>query len=99
MKTVPSKGRKAVGKFNVEFEIANNGDLEMVHRGLLPPDQVRRQTVTGVVDPGAALLVLPQSVVKSLGLRLKGKTRVRYADHRSSQRSEAEAAHVHLLVR
>ncbi len=99
MKTVPSKGRKAVGKFNVEFEIANNGDLEMVHRGLLPADQVRRQAVTGVVDPGAAMLVLPQSVVKSLGLRLKGKTRVRYSDHRSSERWEAEGAHVQLLGR
>jgi hypothetical protein len=89
VKTVAPQGRKAVGKFNVEFEIANNGDLEMVHRGLLPEDQVRRQTVKGVVDPGAAMLVLPQSVVKSLGLRLKGKTRVRYADHRSSERWEA----------
>src|SRR5260370_6386566 len=92
MKTVPSKGRKAVGKFNVEFEIANNGDLEMVHRRLLPADQVRRQAVTVVVDPGAAMLVLPPSVVKSLGLRLKGNTRVRYSDHRSIHHWSAERA-------
>ena len=39
----------------------------------MPLDKVRRQTIAGVVDPGAAMLVLPQSVVKRLGLRLKGK--------------------------
>jgi predicted aspartyl protease len=71
----------------------------MAQRGLLPTDKVRRQTITGVVDPGAAMLVLPQSVVKHLGLRLKGKTRVRYADHRSTERWEAEGAQVELLGR
>jgi len=38
-------------------------------------------------------------VVKHLGLRLKGKTRVRYADHRAAERWEAEGAHVQLLGR
>jgi predicted aspartyl protease len=99
MKTVASRGKKAVGKFNIEFEVANFVDLGMVHRGLLAPDKVRRQTVTGVVDPGAAMLVLPQTVVKKLGLRLKGKTRVRFADLRSHERWEAEGAHVELLGR
>jgi predicted aspartyl protease len=88
-----------VGKFSVEFQVTNYGDLEMVHRGLLDADKVRRETVEGVVDPGAAMLVLPQSVVKNLGLRLKGKTRVRYADQRSADRWEAEGAHLELLGR
>jgi len=99
MKTLAPGEKKAVGKFNVEFDVANYGDMEMAHRGLLPPEKVRRQTVTGVVDPGAAMLVLPQAVVKKLGLRLKGKTRVRYADLRSQERWEAEGAHVELLGR
>jgi predicted aspartyl protease len=99
MRTTARQGAKAMGKFSVEFQVVNNGDLEMVHRGLMPPDKVRRQTIAGVVDPGAAMLVLPQSVVKRLGLRLKGKTRVRYADHRSNERWEAEGAHVELLGR
>jgi len=99
MRTTAPQGAAAMGKFSVEFQVVNNGDLEMVHRGLLPPDKVRRQTIAGVLDPGAAMLVLPQSVVKRLGLRLKGKTRVRYADHRSRERWEAEGAHVELLGR
>jgi len=99
MKAVASRGAKTVGKLSVEFQVANFGDLEMVHRGLLSADKVRQQTVNGVVDPGAAMLVLPQAVVKHLGLRLKGKTRVRYADHRAAERWEAEGAHVQLLGR
>jgi predicted aspartyl protease len=99
MRNIKAQGPKTMGKFNVEFQVFNEGDLEMVDRGLLPADQVRQQTITGVVDPGAAMLVLPQSVVKHLGLRIKGKTRVRYADHRTKDRWEVKGAHVELLGR
>ena len=79
-------GANGVGRFSVDFEIANNDDLALVRRGLLPASQVRRQTVSGVVDPGAAMLVLPQTVVKQLGLPLGDKVKVRYADGRRGQR-------------
>jgi predicted aspartyl protease len=92
-------GGNGVGRFSVNFEIANNDDLALVRRGLLQPDQVRRQTIPGVVDCGAAKLVLPQAVVKELGLPLGDKISVRYADGRQAQRREAEAAYVELLGR
>jgi predicted aspartyl protease len=88
-----------VGRFSVEFKVANNDDLALARRGLLPDDQVRRQTIAGVVDSGAAMLVLPQAVVKQLGLVLGDKIRVRYADGRTAQRREAEGAYVELLGR
>jgi len=92
-------GGKPAGRFSVEFEIANNDDLALVRRGVLPADQVRRQTISGVVDPGAAMLVLPKTIVKELGLRLGRKIRVRYADGRRAQRQEAKEVHVELLGR
>ena len=64
-----------------------------------PEKQVRRQTISGVVDPGAVTLVLPQSVVKQLGLLLGDRIKVRYADGRRAQRREAEGAYVELLGR
>src|SRR6266851_9344981 len=94
-----TKGANGVGRFSVDFEIANNDDLALVRRGVLPADQVRRQIISGVVDPGAAMLVLPQAVVKQLGLPLGGKIKVRYADGRRAQRREAEGAFVELLGR
>jgi predicted aspartyl protease len=94
-----NKGANGVGRFSVDFEIANNDDLVLVRRGLLPANQVRRERISGVVDSGAAMLVLPQSVVKTLGLPLGDKINVRYADGRRAQRREAEGAHIKLQGR
>jgi predicted aspartyl protease len=96
MRTIGGNG---VGRFSVEFELANYEDLALMRRGVLQPDQVRRETISGVVDPGAAMLVLPQAVVKRLGLRLGDKIKVRYADGRRAQRHEAEGAYLELLGR
>jgi predicted aspartyl protease len=98
MKTNATGGSR-VGRFNVTIEVANNDDLALVRRGMLEPDDVRRQSIEGVVDSGAAKLVLPQSVVKQLGLTLTDHVTVRYADGRTAQRREAEGAYVELLGR
>ena len=96
MRTVGGNG---VARFSVDFEIANNEDLVRAKDGTLPRNKVRRQTISGVVDCGAAMLVLPEAVVKQLGLPLGDKVKVRYADGRRAQRREAEAAYVELLGR
>src|SRR5713226_3958676 len=94
-----SQGANGVGRFSVDIEVANNDDLALVRRGLLQPDQVRRETIQGVVDSGAAMVVLPQAVVKRLGLPLGNKVKVRYADGRRAQRREAKGVFLKLLGR
>ncbi|MFI5456757.1 MAG: clan AA aspartic protease [Isosphaerales bacterium] len=96
---MPAEGAKRVGRVSVELEVANYGDLTLMDRGLLPPDQVRRETIQGVVDSGATKLVLPQAVVKRLGLPLGNKIFVRYADGRQALREGAEGVYVQLLGR
>jgi predicted aspartyl protease len=96
---MPAKGASSVGRFSVEFEVANDDDLALVRRGLLPPDQARRETIRGVVDSGASKLVLPEAVVKRLGLPLGDKVGVRYADGRKARRREAKRVFVKLLGR
>jgi len=93
------KGSNGMGRFSVEFLVANNDDLALLRRGLLPEEQVRKQTLSGVVDSGAAKLVLPQALVKDLGLPLGAKIKVRYGDGRQAQRREAEGVYVELLGR
>jgi len=88
-----------MARFSVDIEIANYADLIRARDGTLPPDQVRRETISGVVDPGAAMLVLPPQVVKKLGLAMGDKINVRYADGRRAQRREAEGAYVEFLGR
>jgi hypothetical protein len=43
-----------VGRFSIEFEVANYGDIYDAQEGRLRPDQVRPLMIRGVVDSGAA---------------------------------------------
>jgi predicted aspartyl protease len=89
-----------MGRFSVEIEIANNEDVVRAKNGDLDPSKVRRKTITGLVDSGATRLVLPQSLVKELGLPAKKeKVRVRYADGRKGLRTEVEQVHLSLQGR
>jgi predicted aspartyl protease len=88
-----------MGRFSVEFEVANNDDLAAVRRGELDPDKVRRRTITGVVDSGASRLVLPEKVIQELGLPITDSTKVKYADGRTGKRPVVEGVYVELQGR
>lgn len=75
-----------VGRFSVELDLTNDADLVKAEEGTIAPGEVRRATVRGVVDSGAALLVIPESVVRQLGLKASKRTQVRYADGRTAER-------------
>jgi predicted aspartyl protease len=96
---VRTRGDDDVGRFSVEIEIANDADLVRAEDGTLPPDQVRRETIQGVVDSGAARLVLPEAVVKRLGLTLGDPIPVKYADGRRARRRVAKRIFAQLLGR
>lgn len=83
---VTTNGDERMGKVVVDVKLINQADRLLADRGHLPPAEVRETTVKGIVDTGAAMLVLPESVVKTLGLPKEGETGVRYADHRRATR-------------
>lgn len=91
-----SKGENSVGRFSIEFQVANGGDVIKAKEGSLAKDKVRRMTIRGVVDSGAGRLVLPKSVVENLGLPLGDKTKFRYADRRTRTRDTAEFVQVEI---
>lgn len=77
-----------MGRFSVEFVVANNRDvvnLRVGDRALLK-ERVKHLVLTGVVEGGASRLVLPQRVVDELDLQVEGETSVRYADDRREKR-------------
>ena len=94
-----TKGAKKVGRFSIQFEVANDKDLMRAEEGIISPDQIRRMTIEGVVDPGASRLVLPLSAVKQLGLQSSGKVQVRYADRRTAKRDRVQGVHLEILGR
>jgi hypothetical protein len=75
-----------MGRVVAEVELANNEDVLKARAGTLPADQVRRTRLPGVIDTGAARLVIPGSVWAQPGLHAAGETNVRYADKRSATR-------------
>jgi len=88
-----------VGKFSVDFEVANDSDIANAQAGKLASDKIRRRKIQGVVDCGATMLVLPQSVANQLGLRVLEKIGVQYADGRRARREVVGSVNVVLLGR
>jgi predicted aspartyl protease len=84
-----------MGRFSVDVELANFADMALARAGHVDEQDVRRVRVRGVVDSGAAALVIPEDVAKQLGLTVESdKTRVRYADGRSGIRKTVLGVHL-----
>lgn len=92
-------GDPSMGRFFVEFEVANSHDVDLAKRKKMKATQVRRQVIEGLADPGAAWLVLPKKVVDKLGLTEEGTIKVSYADSRRATRSTVIGVQVTLLGR
>ena len=75
-----------MGEVRVELELENTLDRERMRLGQISEQQVRLARVQALVDSGAVMLVLPQDLVKALGLREVGKAIVTYADERREER-------------
>jgi hypothetical protein len=66
-----------MGRVLTEATVENHGDLWNVEQGSIPPDQVRRITVSeALVDAGASLLSLPTAMIRQLGLTKVAENRV-----------------------
>lgn len=94
-----TRAADGVGRFNVELEVVNGEDMIRAKDGRLPTDQIRRETIQALVDSGATKPVLPEAVVKRLGLPLGDPVNVRYADGRKARRKGVERVYVQLLGR
>lgn len=88
-----------MGRFKVEIQLANHIDKVRAEQGDLAPEKVRRTRLAGVVDSGAAYLVIPKAIATQLGVPEAGKATVRYADRRSARRSVVRDVDVELFGR
>ncbi len=88
-----------MGRFKVELRVSNNKDRIRAEDGSIKSNQVRSVKILGLVDSGATRLVLPESVVKKLGLVATKKVSVRYADRHTAERDAVAEVHVDLLGR
>jgi predicted aspartyl protease len=91
--------RSAMGRFSVPIIIGNYNDVRKAAEGSLPRAKVRQVQTSGLVDSGAARLVIPKSLASQLGLPSAGKVKVRYADHRSVTRKRVDDVWIKLQGR
>jgi predicted aspartyl protease len=87
---------KDVGRFSVEFVVANYRDVVRSSPGAPVLENVKQLVVSGVVDSGAARLVLPKYVADQLQLPFDGETIVRYADQRQEKRGRVSDVWIQL---
>jgi len=70
----------------MKISLANYIDLIRAESGDIPLDSVRRFEVDGIVDTGAAQLVLPAAAAEALGLDEAWLAKVTYADGHTEKR-------------
>jgi clan AA aspartic protease len=81
----PSRGDQMseddrMGAIWVPVTLTNSVDLGMVRRGVLNPKHLRSIEVKALVDTGAVMLVIPNSIALALGLEEQGQEVARYAN-------------------
>lgn len=72
-----------MGEVRIKIRLANAADETLVRRGLLAADQVHTLETEALVDTGAVQSVMPETIMKQLGLASAYQRIVRYADGRT----------------
>ena len=88
-----------MGRFSVQFVVANNRDVVQAAPAVPIPEGVKHLVLSGVVDSGAARLVLPQRAAEELQLQGHGETTLRSADGRRERRAVVSNVWLQLLGR
>ncbi|HMP30878.1 MAG TPA: hypothetical protein PKD85_14830 [Saprospiraceae bacterium] len=69
-----------MGLVHADIEIINGGDLEMVRRNLMDKDEVRRMTVTMLVDSGAYNLCINEVIQEQMEFPIVEKRKAQMAN-------------------
>jgi hypothetical protein len=85
---------ETAGRPFTDVELANSYDVVRAFAGDIPAEQVRRMRIQAVVGSATMRLVVPERVVRELGLTITGQASVRYGDGRTAQRPMAGGVHL-----
>jgi clan AA aspartic protease len=76
-----------MGLTYADITLANATDVDLAQTGRMEQESVRQITVSALVDSGAYMLTIDESIKNQLGLSVKGMREVELAD---GSRSECE---------
>jgi clan AA aspartic protease len=69
-----------MGNFKEEITLTNSREAGNARTGLTPAEQVRRITVSAIVDTGASTLIINEEIRQNLGLAIEGTRTTNFAD-------------------
>lgn len=69
-----------MGLVHAEIEIINGGDMEMVRRNLMDKDEIRRMSVTMLVDSGAYNLCINEVIQEQMEFPIVEKRKAQMAN-------------------
>lgn len=72
----------SMGITYAEIELIRSDDLALLREGYIQEDQVRRLKVRSLVDTGASMLIIPDSIKQQLNLRKIDEQQAELADDR-----------------
>ena len=76
-----------MGLVYADITLANGTDVDLAQMGQMATDSVRKMTVSALVDSGACVLTIDESIKAQLGLNVKETREIELAD---GSRSECE---------
>ena len=74
-----------MGEVRVKVKLTNAFDEAMARRGKIGKEEIRRYEADALVDTGAVSSVIPQNVMKQLGVLSVGSRIAEYADGRKDR--------------
>jgi clan AA aspartic protease len=74
-----------MGTIYANITVANQQDVFLARAGMITEEQVRKKKVRAMVDTGAYISVIPQSLFDELGLEREDYEVARYADGRTEK--------------
>lgn len=80
-----------MGAVYTSVKLTNAGDQTMIRRGVLAPRHLRQYEGEALVDTGAVMLVIPQSVADQLGLEIVDQQLARFANGQEETLGVTEA--------
>lgn len=68
-----------MGVVNADIELINSKDLTMAHRNLIGTEEIRRMRLSMLVDSGAYMMAINETIQSQLAFRLIEKRKVQHA--------------------
>ena len=70
-----------MGQVYADITLKNAGDLTLVHYGYIQDHEIRKKTISILVDTGAITLIINDKIRQELGLNLREDQTARLADN------------------